>query len=241
MMIKTENPKVTRYSLKFTIQDNPEIHSRCMWADIYLDHERYTLMAHTDCGNYIYGWPVTTAETFLELMCRITSSYLLGKISKEKVFDLKDSKDSMIELLNEWITEAENEEAAEKLRCQIVEVEAIDDCGEEGYVNNMDKIFPDLIPYEQIVVVKDYPVWAKTFCEVFINYLQPILKEELVSNPNRQYDNSELMGVCKEPKCYRPNDNPYPLCKGAYTENMQKKYQCIECCIYEDYPESQGY
>lgn len=92
-----------------------------------------------------------------------------------------------------------------------------------------------------VVVVKDYPVWAKTFCEVYKNYLQPILKEELVSNPNRQYANSELKVAYKKPKCYRPNDNPYPLCKGAVKENLRLKYQCIECCIYEDYPDSQGY
>lgn len=35
----------------------------------------------------------------------------------------------------------------------------------------------------------------------------------------------------RRPVCYRPNDNPYPLCKGDGSE------ECQYCCLYEHFPE----
>lgn len=35
----------------------------------------------------------------------------------------------------------------------------------------------------------------------------------------------------RRPVCYRPNDNPYPLCKGDGSE------ECQYCCLYENFPE----
>lgn len=35
----------------------------------------------------------------------------------------------------------------------------------------------------------------------------------------------------KEPECYKPNDNPYPLCVGNGSE------ECGKCCIYENMEE----
>ena len=33
----------------------------------------------------------------------------------------------------------------------------------------------------------------------------------------------------KEPKCYKSNNEPYPLCVGNGSE------KCHDCCIYENY------
>lgn len=35
----------------------------------------------------------------------------------------------------------------------------------------------------------------------------------------------------RRPKCYRPNNNPYPLCVGNGSPD------CQYCCLYEDMPE----
>ena len=39
----------------------------------------------------------------------------------------------------------------------------------------------------------------------------------------------------EHPKCFRPNDSAYPLCKGAEHPVDFAEYDCIRCCIYEDY------
>jgi len=38
-----------------------------------------------------------------------------------------------------------------------------------------------------------------------------------------------------EPKCFTPNNDPYPLCIGGKDKN------CINCNLYEDMDESQYY
>lgn len=37
----------------------------------------------------------------------------------------------------------------------------------------------------------------------------------------------------KQPSCYAPNDDPYPLCKG----NESFLHDCKNCCLYEDMDE----
>jgi hypothetical protein len=39
----------------------------------------------------------------------------------------------------------------------------------------------------------------------------------------------------RRPKCYTPNNDPYPLCKGNGSED------CQFCCLYEGMPEDQFY
>lgn len=35
------------------------------------------------------------------------------------------------------------------------------------------------------------------------------------------------------PGCYKPNESPYPLCKG----NLTSLHECKNCCLYEDMDE----
>ena len=44
-----------------------------------------------------------------------------------------------------------------------------------------------------------------------------------------------------KPKCYRPNDNPYPLCKGASHPQEFAENDCIHCCLYENMADEGGY
>jgi len=48
--------------------------------------------------------------------------------------------------------------------------------------------------------------------------------------------NGEIIKSSKQiikPKCYIPNNNTYPLCKG----NNKLLYVCKNCCLYEDMEE----
>lgn len=44
---------------------------------------------------------------------------------------------------------------------------------------------------------------------------------------NIGYPIEKLDGTYEHPDCYKPNDNPYPLCVGKSYE------ECKDCCIYE--------
>lgn len=39
----------------------------------------------------------------------------------------------------------------------------------------------------------------------------------------------------EKPECYTPNDDPYPLCKGANTPQGLAENDCYTCCLYEEY------
>lgn len=39
----------------------------------------------------------------------------------------------------------------------------------------------------------------------------------------------------EKPKCYIPNDDPYPQCKGACLPRSLTESSCRDCCLYEDY------
>lgn len=45
----------------------------------------------------------------------------------------------------------------------------------------------------------------------------------------------------KRPECYRPNNNPYPLCRGARNASELIKKDCRNCGLYEDMDEPEDY
>ncbi len=42
----------------------------------------------------------------------------------------------------------------------------------------------------------------------------------------------------EKPSCYRPNEDTYPLCKGAEHPVDFAEADCIRCNLYEDMDES---
>lgn len=39
----------------------------------------------------------------------------------------------------------------------------------------------------------------------------------------------------EKPECYTPNDDLYPLCKGACLPRRLTESSCRDCCLYENY------
>jgi len=175
MQCKKIKPNVDRYHLRFHYEDDPDMYHRCMWANIYLDHDTFTLFANTDCGDYSYSWPVSEHETFLHLMSRIDVNYLLSKIATKSMFNLKASKEQMIQAILEY---DEGIKSNDKRLAQIID---IDDCSSEDmFYIAVAWITNDLCDFE-INIIKEYQANAKTFGEVFIEYLQPILRSNDVT------------------------------------------------------------
>lgn len=162
-------PNTTTYNMRFNKEEDPDMYWRCMWARITLDHDNFTLSVVSDCGNYTYTWCVTESETFIDLMKRIDSDYLLSKISSETVFKLDESKKATIKNIElYWDDEA-------TIKGIIKEIENIEYCGnEETFYRMADEILN--CSGELIEPIKDYPEGAKVFCRIFKEYLQPLLR-----------------------------------------------------------------
>lgn len=46
-------------------------------------------------------------------------------------------------------------------------------------------------------------------------------------------EGTEMMSI-EQPACYRPNDDPYPLCRGPENPAEYAENDCIRCCLYEN-------
>jgi len=170
-------PNATEYLLKFNSKEDKEMCRRCTWARITLDHDTFTMTANTDCGNYSYSWSPDDTESFVKLMSRIDKCYLLGKISAETKFNLEKSKELTIKNL------CQIEEYRIPSHTSLAEMEKnirnfeFDD--ETLFYLEVELETCNLLDYESIDLVKEYPGGAITFVDIFCDYLQPILKNSL--------------------------------------------------------------
>jgi len=45
----------------------------------------------------------------------------------------------------------------------------------------------------------------------------------------------------KDPFCYNPNNDPYPLCNGVSKRDGKTVMNCGDCCLYENMDNEGGY
>ena len=164
-------------TVSFHQEKTDEDYGTCMWADFHFNLDEYELMIMSDCGNYSYGWPKTPkAESFIHLMRRIGSDYLLGKISDRTQFHLEESKRDTIDNLEEWHFSSPPEMAE-----AIEEINDID-CGtaesfHRDTIEILDRYGVD-DAWELARASEDYPAGAKKIVAVFAEYIQPALAEQ---------------------------------------------------------------
>jgi hypothetical protein len=174
MVIKETAPNVRQFQYKQESTDDN--YGTCLWAKITLDCDSYTLLVDSDCGHYAYTWKATpNAESFTHLLCRLDRQYLLDKLSGRCVFDLAQSKKDTIKNVLDNGYELPEED--------IQSINDLDCYSEESFYNECDEIlrFSDANindRFELINCVKNYPVGAITFVDIFCDVFQPILREE---------------------------------------------------------------
>lgn len=171
MKCQVIKPNITTYAMRFDKDEDPDLHWRCMWARISLDHDNYAISIVSDCGDYSYTWGRTEQEPFLKLMSRINEEYLLDKISSCSKFNLEKSKQETIERIKNYY-EGSDEET--KCNEQIQDIKELEYYGEEGFYMAADGIVDDS---DLIEIVREYPNGAVTICEIFKKHLQPLLKD----------------------------------------------------------------
>lgn len=170
MTITENEPRTRQFVLRQEKGDSD--YGSCLWAVITFDLDRYSMTAESDCGNYAYSWvPTPKSESFLHLMCRIEADYLIGKISSRSHFDLERSKTDTLESVRICGYEI-SEDAIERIN-------AIDYESEDIFFRECDDILHEeevSDTFELITVVKEYPMGAVKFAELFCKVLQPQLK-----------------------------------------------------------------
>lgn len=177
MKIKNTAPDVVQ--LKFYQEKTDSDYGSCLWGNVIIDCANYTLFIESDCGNYAYGWiPTPNTESFIRLLCHMNSDYLLGKISDTTCFDFKKSKEQTYENIREYF-EYDGSNAVKKI------IENLDytldvTYSEESFYRACEEAFYDYNvcdSFEIIHIEKDYPAGAKKIAEIFINTIQPYLRE----------------------------------------------------------------
>lgn len=141
----------------------------CLWARFYLDLDNYSLLISSDCGEYSYTWPPSKAESFVHLLARCRSDYLLNKLSDRSVVDALKTYDNIVDLIK-----SEDYDVDDSI---LKEIEEICHCfpydSIAEYVGSTTGL--DISDIYQCIVM-DYPNWAKKIVEIFLNYIVPELK-----------------------------------------------------------------
>ena len=180
-MATVEMIKPAIITLEFRQEKDDPDYGSCMWARFFIDTENYDLQIMSDCGNYAYGWyPTPNAESFMKLLSRINDSYLLDKLSSRTVINEEATFEELKKFyFDETIGRSEEDRNIFldnlKEACFIEAVElwsAVEQCLSSWDI--------DYDSYDVLMCVnKDYPANAQKIVEVFMNYIQPKIKELL--------------------------------------------------------------
>ena len=189
MKIKVEKPNIVRISY-YQEQDDPHYGS-CLWAYYDFDLDKYMLNVQSDCGDAAYRWVATPkTESFLHLMARINDDYLINKLYRETnvnvdatLAEVKDwlgigeDEDYQLDLSDD--KREEREEALEELK------DLFDEWGDispdaAGHILeewNSEHDFDIDCIWERVVT--DFTAWEKRIVQIFMDYVQPKIKEIL--------------------------------------------------------------
>lgn len=165
-------------TLEFRQDKSDPQYGTCLWARFYFNTDRYELSILSDCGDYAYKWVETPdSESFLELMARCDSGYLLDKFTGgPKIFDFEKTKER---LFNEYI-DSQNEEESEQLKNIFNDFDYEPETAEGFYQmfteNDTYNTFPEFHEY----ITNSYPRGAERICEIFEEHIQPAIQEHLL-------------------------------------------------------------
>ena len=180
MKVTVEKPEII--ALLYQQERLDADYGSCLWARFYLDTKNYTMSIESDCGNYSYGWvPTPNSESFLHLLSRMDSDYLLGKLADRSVVN----GDATWQALKELVEEASeydgielNEYAWERLKCACYHQRSADDVfsaiSDALKYTEFEDFFSACTIYE--CVEMDYHPSAKKIVSVFQSCIVPVLR-----------------------------------------------------------------
>lgn len=169
-------PRIIEYRL--VAEDGDKDKCRCAWADFTLEFEFRRLSIRSDSGNYSYSWGRSESQSILNLLSNVSKEYLLSKISNKSIFDVKSSKERLIEHVR---YNAESY-SIEDVDDAIEEINLIPEIiTEERWLHNVRHLFAKM-DWESIPVEKCYPYNAQIIVDFFIEYVQPQIRKDFDEN-----------------------------------------------------------
>lgn len=181
--MKIENITPNIIQLKFYQEKTDNDYGSCLWGNVVIDCANYTLLIESDCGSYSYGWtPTPNTESFVKLLCRMNSDYLLGKISDMTYFDFEKSKEQTYKNIREYFEydgANKSKEIIEKLDYHLDL-----DYGEGSFYRACEEAFAGYNicdSFEIIHIEKDYPAGAKKIADIFKSTIQPYLRKNFLN------------------------------------------------------------
>ena len=165
-------PKIIEYRL--VAEDGDKDKCRCAWADFTLEFEFRRLSIRSDSGNYSYSWGRSETQSLLNLLSSVSKEYLLSKISDNNVFDVRASKERLIESVR-YNVESYGIDDVDDMVSQIHDIPNI--ISEERWLYTVRGLLPKM-DWESIPVEKYYPYNAQVIAGFFITHVQPEIKKE---------------------------------------------------------------
>lgn len=184
-MAKVEIKAPTIVVIEYHQEKSDKDYGSCLWARFVLDTKNYELHITSDCGKYGYsGWtPTPDTESFLKLLLRMDSEYLLSKISDMYVVDTEKTYKAISELINdvvETFSSLYDKIDMERIHTACSYAEASDVVYDIQEAIRYTPLYDILSQYNlHEFICKDYPASAKKIVEIFHEYIQPKIKEML--------------------------------------------------------------
>lgn len=193
MKIQELHPSVI--TLEYTQDTQDKNYGSCLWATFRFDIDNGEIVITSDCGNYAYRWPEKGKE-FLSLICSFDEDYLLRKLSNKDVID----EESTLSQAKDYIEEYCEDNKVEISKFNLNELTDI--CSStssydnlyqdiEEYLDNYD-IITSIDDIDNIICF-DYHPQAKRIVSIFVDLIQPALKNKVNSKKNIDYPISQEM------------------------------------------------
>jgi len=101
--MKVQEIPVNIRCLEYTQDKSDSDYGSCLYARFYFNLEKYELNIISDCGDYSYKWMATPEhESFLELLARINSDYLIRKLcGSPRTFNYEKTKENFYKYADE--------------------------------------------------------------------------------------------------------------------------------------------
>lgn len=178
-------------TIEFRQEPGDADYGSCLWANFNFDLDRYELSIMSDCGNYAYGWVRTpNTESFMHLMARIESGYLLDKIADRCQVEVDTTLKNIKDLIRSYDIDPDDpDDLKEHPELDMHSIE--DAC----YYNTESETYQALCEAFSDTPMEDcdgydvacciemgYTANAKKIAQIFENFVKPLCKQWLAEH-----------------------------------------------------------
>ncbi len=186
--VSTRTPPLI--SLYFCQERGDPDYGSCLWAVFNFDLERYELSITSDCGNYAYGWvPTHKSESFMHLMARLDSGYLLDKLASPCVINEEATFEAVKELMEAWGVDFSE---TDRWGDPVFDMDEIKDCCYQSNERDVHDALERKFKGTSMETCDDYDLWgciqkdfttnAKKIVQVFMDHIRPMCKKLSLSD-----------------------------------------------------------